>query len=405
MGLAGFSGSGGSDGDLSRSAERRLVQAPDPGSGPGPGRRREFALGSSARKKTMEVGHMFHLGWQELLVVAFIAFLLIGPKDMPSALRTFVRFTSWARSASAQFHNWMDAFTRDFELDRLKRDIHQDLEPPTGLANLKTNLKTNFLEPGPGKKTAKTPGEAPGDGTGAKAVSAAAETLAETPADEPRVHASVHEVPGDINRDITRDGIQGVVRGPTETHGTAQTEADELKHGLAAPASPASSGSSAFPDFPVSSALVSGGSSDGGSPGSAEAAEPLSAAAPHHEVPRNITRDITRDGIQGVVRGPMETHGTAQTEADELKHELAPASSASSGSPAFPDFPVSSALVSGGSSDGGSPGPAEVAEPLSAAVPIRNEAAEETSASRENSSDVSLDASLPGIKGIKGVKP
>ncbi len=59
---------------------------------------------------------MFDIGATELLVIAIVAILVIGPKDMPMALRTAGRWIGKIRRVSAQFRTGMDAMVREAEL-------------------------------------------------------------------------------------------------------------------------------------------------------------------------------------------------------------------------------------------------------------------------------------------------
>ncbi|MEP2543110.1 MAG: Sec-independent protein translocase protein TatB, partial [Alphaproteobacteria bacterium] len=41
---------------------------------------------------------MFDIGWQELFIVAILAIIVIGPKDLPRAVRTVMRAIRKLRS-------------------------------------------------------------------------------------------------------------------------------------------------------------------------------------------------------------------------------------------------------------------------------------------------------------------
>ena len=48
---------------------------------------------------------MLDFGWQELMVVAFVLVLVVGPKDLPRVLRTLSRFLGKARSMAQEFQS------------------------------------------------------------------------------------------------------------------------------------------------------------------------------------------------------------------------------------------------------------------------------------------------------------
>jgi len=56
---------------------------------------------------------MFDIGASELLIIAVVAILVIGPKDMPLALRTAGRWIGQIRKVSAHFRAGIDAMVRD----------------------------------------------------------------------------------------------------------------------------------------------------------------------------------------------------------------------------------------------------------------------------------------------------
>jgi sec-independent protein translocase protein TatB len=68
----------------------------------------------------------FGVGYSELFVLAIIAAIVIGPKDLPKVLRTFGQFMRKARGMASEFQGHVDAAMRDSGVDSLKKDM-QDL--------------------------------------------------------------------------------------------------------------------------------------------------------------------------------------------------------------------------------------------------------------------------------------
>jgi sec-independent protein translocase protein TatB len=86
---------------------------------------------------------MLDIGWSELLVVAVVAIVVIGPRDLPRALRTAGQWVSKVRGIAREFQNSVDDMIRETELDDLKKeaqaitdfDLNESLErqlDPTG---------------------------------------------------------------------------------------------------------------------------------------------------------------------------------------------------------------------------------------------------------------------------------
>lgn len=78
---------------------------------------------------------MFDLGWAELLLVAFVAVLVIGPRELPAVMRALgrvVRRLQYIRYAlSGQFED----FLRQQDLEALRNDV--DYRPTTSPADEK----------------------------------------------------------------------------------------------------------------------------------------------------------------------------------------------------------------------------------------------------------------------------
>jgi sec-independent protein translocase protein TatB len=66
---------------------------------------------------------MFDIGWSELAVIALVALLVIGPKDLPKAMRTAALMLRKVRSLANEFQSGLNEIVREAELDELKRDI------------------------------------------------------------------------------------------------------------------------------------------------------------------------------------------------------------------------------------------------------------------------------------------
>lgn len=64
---------------------------------------------------------MFDIGAAELLVIVIVAVLVIGPKDMPLAMRTAGRWIGKIRRVSAHFRSGIDAMIREAELEEMEK--------------------------------------------------------------------------------------------------------------------------------------------------------------------------------------------------------------------------------------------------------------------------------------------
>ncbi len=64
---------------------------------------------------------MFDIGGWELAVIVVVAVFVIGPKDLPAALRTFGRVMGRVRSLTTSFRLHVDEMIRDAELEDLRK--------------------------------------------------------------------------------------------------------------------------------------------------------------------------------------------------------------------------------------------------------------------------------------------
>jgi sec-independent protein translocase protein TatB len=66
---------------------------------------------------------MFDIGWQELFLIAVVALIVVGPKDLPKVLRTAARVMQKARAMSREFQSGLAEMAREAELDEIKRKV------------------------------------------------------------------------------------------------------------------------------------------------------------------------------------------------------------------------------------------------------------------------------------------
>ncbi|MDG2003941.1 MAG: Sec-independent protein translocase protein TatB [Novosphingobium sp.] len=64
---------------------------------------------------------MFDLGATELLLILIIAVVVIGPKDLPLAMRTAGRWIAKVRRVSSHFRSGLDTMVREAELEEMEQ--------------------------------------------------------------------------------------------------------------------------------------------------------------------------------------------------------------------------------------------------------------------------------------------
>ncbi len=64
---------------------------------------------------------MFDVASSELLLVVLVALLVIGPKDLPKALRVVGKWVGKARGVAAHFRSGFDEMVRQSEIEELEK--------------------------------------------------------------------------------------------------------------------------------------------------------------------------------------------------------------------------------------------------------------------------------------------
>jgi sec-independent protein translocase protein TatB len=78
---------------------------------------------------------MFDIGWSELLVIAVVAIIVVGPRDLPRMLRTVGQSVGKVRRMAGDFRSQFDDALKEAELDDLKKDVDslRSLNPANAL--------------------------------------------------------------------------------------------------------------------------------------------------------------------------------------------------------------------------------------------------------------------------------
>ncbi len=89
---------------------------------------------------------MFDIGWTEMMVVAVVAILFVGPKELPGMLRTFGRTVKKLRAMAREFQGQFDQAIRDADLDGVKSTIDdvRNLDPTKAVRDKLNPLKDDL---------------------------------------------------------------------------------------------------------------------------------------------------------------------------------------------------------------------------------------------------------------------
>ncbi|HVH81625.1 MAG TPA: Sec-independent protein translocase protein TatB [Stellaceae bacterium] len=70
----------------------------------------------------------FDIGWSEFMVIGIVALIVIGPKDLPAALRVAGYWVRKARSLSREFHSSVEQMMREVELHEVQQELKKATE-------------------------------------------------------------------------------------------------------------------------------------------------------------------------------------------------------------------------------------------------------------------------------------
>jgi sec-independent protein translocase protein TatB len=86
---------------------------------------------------------MFDIGWSEFVLIAVVALVAIGPKELPGVLRTVGQWMGKARKMAAEFQSQFQEAMREAEMADLKKSFDEVREAASGLSgrNLLTSLE------------------------------------------------------------------------------------------------------------------------------------------------------------------------------------------------------------------------------------------------------------------------
>src|SRR3546814_3273340 len=84
---------------------------------------------------------MFDIGWSDIAIIAFVALIVSGPKELPRTMKTVAQWMRKARSLTREFQSGIDDIVREAELE----DARKALDATRG-GNLKRTI-ANAIDP------------------------------------------------------------------------------------------------------------------------------------------------------------------------------------------------------------------------------------------------------------------
>ena len=78
---------------------------------------------------------MFDIGWSELVVIAVVALIAIGPKELPAVLRMVGQYLGKVRRMASEFQGQFQEAMREAEMSDLKKQVDEMTDTAKGFAD------------------------------------------------------------------------------------------------------------------------------------------------------------------------------------------------------------------------------------------------------------------------------
>lgn len=78
---------------------------------------------------------MFDIGWGEFVVIAVVALIVIGPKELPAVLRAIGQWTTKIRRMASEFQSQFQEALREAEMADLKKEVDNLNETARGFTS------------------------------------------------------------------------------------------------------------------------------------------------------------------------------------------------------------------------------------------------------------------------------
>src|SRR5215472_13544805 len=85
---------------------------------------------------------MFDIGWSEFVLIAVVALIAIGPKELPGVLRMVGQWVGKARKMATEFQSQFQEAMREAEMADIKKSFDEVRDAARGFS--KTNLLTSL---------------------------------------------------------------------------------------------------------------------------------------------------------------------------------------------------------------------------------------------------------------------
>ncbi|NEO17798.1 Sec-independent protein translocase protein TatB [Moorena sp. SIO3E8] len=134
---------------------------------------------------------MFDIGWSEMMIVAVLALLVIGPKELPRTMRQVAHWFGKAKSLAREFQSGLDDIVREADLEDARKALNttRNFSPNKMLSDAIDPTGSVTDEIKDVEKTAKSAPESSGSDSASNEEGAAQATIVKQPANIAPAHS------------------------------------------------------------------------------------------------------------------------------------------------------------------------------------------------------------------------
>ena len=89
---------------------------------------------------------MFDIGGWEFLLIAILGIIVIGPKELPGAIRTVMSFVRRAKELAREFQSGLEEVAGETGFDKMGEDIRNIADPRAATESIRKEIK-DTLDP------------------------------------------------------------------------------------------------------------------------------------------------------------------------------------------------------------------------------------------------------------------
>jgi sec-independent protein translocase protein TatB len=83
---------------------------------------------------------MFDIGGWEFMLIIILGIVIIGPKELPGALRNITLWIRKARGLAREFQSGIDDIVQEAEFEKIRQDVMEGSDPTGSIAGIKDDI-------------------------------------------------------------------------------------------------------------------------------------------------------------------------------------------------------------------------------------------------------------------------